>query len=52
MQHSKTHENIPVCITVKKAWWQFWKPKQIKVKINVTVNRNLEVAIISTWCGY
>mgnify|MGYP006244497871 CR=1 FL=1 len=52
MQYSTTHENIPVVITTQKKWWQFWKPKEIKVMISATVNRELGVAIVATSSSY
>jgi hypothetical protein len=52
MQYSTTHENIPVCITINKQWWEFWKPKEINIKISATVNRDLGIAIMSTWSSY
>ena len=51
LKYSTTHTEIPLYITINKRWWQFWKPKEITIKVSATVNIELDIVIIPTWCS-
>lgn len=50
--YAVTHKNIPIYVSTHKRWWEFWKPNQIQVIVNATVNRDLGIAITPTSISY